>query len=281
MLSTGRKLHTPDGKVIERVVKRVINKAPHTKSYFHGNACGKYDHIIEFRNPTAKVARYLLNSIRRSMIQELPRGRKLSTSVVLGTEVGPISGSFSPDEDYEKPIRLYSFLRAHGNQLHQFVELTTKLNAHAGSYFGLDELKLRLIWTDSAFCVMTLSAYDVKNALIMVRHFVEKAKNIESSTVASLRYGREDVIKNFKLPDLYGIIFAKLRTLTPLRINHQTDFFSFAANLGLQPLSLGDYDRCLLTKKPTLAEIMEVSRKLKGDNPQRLLHTATILLSKG
>jgi hypothetical protein len=177
--------------VIERVVKRVINKAPDTKSYFHGNACGRYDHIIEFRNPTAKVARYLLNSIRRSIIQELPRSRKLSTSVVLGTEVGPIGGSFSSDEDYDKPIRLYSFLRAHGNRLHQFVELTTKMNAYARSYFGPDELELKLIWTDSVFCVLILSAYNVKNALTMTRHFVEKAKNIESSTVASLRYGKE------------------------------------------------------------------------------------------
>lgn len=278
VLITGRKLHAPDGKKIENTVKEVISKDPYTNSYFHGNSCGKYDHIMEFKNPTAKVARYLMNSIRRSMVEKLPKSRRLATSVVLGTEVGPSGCKFSFGEDFERSIRLYTFLRAQGNQLPFFVKTITDLNAYANIHFGSGN-RVRLIWTDSVFAVMTISTDILRNALLLSKRFLEKAKNVDSSTIASLRYGQDDATKNLNLSDLYGLVFVKLKNISRLRIKKRTDFLPFAADLGLQPFSLGDYDKCLLTKKQTLADIMEVTRQLKIDNRRKLLHTATILLS--
>ena len=271
----GRRLKAPDGRKIENIIKNAVKNEPKTTGFFHGNSCGKYDHIIEFKNPTAKIARYILNQIRAELSSKLPKTRRISTSVFLGSEIGLGSDSLS-HIDYEKPIRTYTLLRSDRNRLPEMAELAEKLNR--GSESGQNNLTLKLVWTDSVFVLLIISACSLWKALRMAKSFIASLGAVECSTIAALRYGKEDVIDNSFI-DLHGLVFAKLRNLSPLLISHQNDFLPMAANLGVQPLRLGDYDRCLFTKKPNLADVIEATRQLKKDNPRKLLNTSTILFT--
>jgi hypothetical protein len=272
MLISGRKLHSPDGQTIEGIVKYAIKK--NSKNYFHGNCCGKYDHIIEFKDRTAKAARYIANLIRRETLRKLPRSRAFTTGIVLGSEV-TLRGQPVDSQDYEAPIRTYSFIRSQGNRLPEFVELARKLNLSLEQ----ERVKMRLVWTDSVFSILIATAYDLRACTSVARSFVQRAQGIESSTIAALRYGQRDSKSTTKEKGPCGLIFAKLKGFKPLMISQKEDFVNVASQYGLQPLRLGDYDRCLVSPKNTLSDILNSTRRLKKDNPRNLLQTSTILLT--
>jgi len=271
MLISGRRLHTPDGQTIEGIVKHATRKKT---NYFHGNCCGKYDHIIEFKERTAKAARYIANLIRRETLKKLPKSRAFTTGIVLGSEV-TLRGQPAETQDYEAPIRTYSFIRGQGNRLPEFAKLVRKLNLSMTQ----ERVKLRLLWTDSVFSVLIVTAYNLRACTSAARSFVQGVQKIESSTMAALRYGQKDLKSTTTEKGLCGLIFAKLKGFGPLIISQKEDFINVAPQYGLQPLRLGDYDRCLISPKNTLSDILNSTRILKKDNPQNLLQTSTILLS--
>lgn len=201
--------------------------------------------------------------------------------MVLGSEV-TIRGQSVESEDYKAPVRTYSFLRGQGNRLPEFAELAKEANLSLQQ----ERVKMKLIWTDSVFSILVVTAHDIAACTSAVRSFIGRAKKVESSTIAALRYGQKDLKPagtegSLNSKGICGLIFAKLKDLKPLKISQKQDFLSVADGYGLQPLRLGDYDRCLVTSKNTLSDILESTRKLKKDNPQNLLQTSTILLNDG
>lgn len=273
MLISGMNLRTLDGQEIERIVGQTLKGK--TNGFFFGNLFGRFDLVVEFTEKSAKIAMNLAGNIQGEVIKALP-GRKICSTLVLGTMILSRSSEMVYSKDYNEAVRVYVFVRTRKGNLAELEGVVREINSIKPL-----RAKIRLMWTDSLYQLLVVSGPCLDVVLNKTREFREKADGLyeETSSYVSLRYNDQDG-KDPQDDHTHrakcALIFVKLKKIGKLKLGDR-DLIELSAGYGFQPRRLGGYDKILAIRKDTLFDIMNTVNTIREQNDDLVFHTSTLL----